>query len=217
MTEATMQALDGLRDVSALEWYVVPLLAIVCYIYTREIHKAQSTKNWDAVFCGLAVFGTDFFNETWNGWVMVLSGRSALWTAPGKTALRTLVGWNIEIMFMFLLLGIVYYYSLSETRDKKILKIPEMWFWGIVYSVVCVLIENILNFAGLLVWEYPFWNRSFAGVWSIFFIGYLIFFCSAIWVLTRRTTKKKLIVLGVIYTVPILMNIIGQGILGWKY
>jgi hypothetical protein len=60
-----------------LKWYFIPLLA------------------------GLTLFGMDFFNETWIGWVLVLSGRSAFWTASGGTALRTLVGWNIEIMFIF--------------------------------------------------------------------------------------------------------------------
>jgi hypothetical protein len=133
MSEATKQALDGLRDISSLKWYVIPLLAIVFYIYTKEIGKARRTHNWDAVLAGLTVFGLDFFNETWNGWVMVLTGRSALWTAPGETALRTTVGWNIEIMFMFLLLGIVYYHSLSETKDKKILGINEKWVGDRIY------------------------------------------------------------------------------------
>ena len=35
MTEATMKALDGLRDLTTLEWYVVSLLGIVAYIYTK--------------------------------------------------------------------------------------------------------------------------------------------------------------------------------------
>jgi hypothetical protein len=45
--------------------------------------------------------GVDFFNETWNGWVMHFTQRSAFWTTPGETALRVMVGWNIEIIFMF--------------------------------------------------------------------------------------------------------------------
>ncbi len=32
MTEASRRALTGLRDLSTLEWYVIPLLAIVFYI-----------------------------------------------------------------------------------------------------------------------------------------------------------------------------------------
>jgi len=48
-TPASQRALVGLRDLSMLEWYVIPLLAIVFYIYTSEIKKARQTGCWDAV------------------------------------------------------------------------------------------------------------------------------------------------------------------------
>ena len=217
MTVATVQALQNLRDFSTIKWYVIPLLAVVFYIYTREIKQARQTGKWDAVLAGLAVFGVDFFNETWNSWVMVLSGRSAFWTAPGDTALRTMVGWNIEIMFMFSIMGIIYYHTLDEDLRTKVLGIPEMWFWAVGYSAFCVFVECFLNLGGHLVWEYPFWERSFKGVWLIFLIGYFHFFCAAIWVITRKTMKTKLLLVGVFYTVPIVMNIVGLGILKWNY
>jgi hypothetical protein len=216
MTEATKQALTGLRDFSTLKWYIVPLLCIVFYFYTKEIRKARQTRNWDAVLAALTVFGLDFFNESWNGWVLVFTGRSALWTAPGDTALRVTVGWNIEIIFMFLLLGYVYYYSLSETRDKKILGINEKWAVAIAYTIICVAVECILNYGGLLIWEYPFWNRTFAGVWLILIIGYFIFFLGALIMISLKKMKSKLTMLGIVYAVPIAMNIIA-GVLGWRY
>ena len=217
MTEATLKALTGLRDLSMLKWYVIPLLAIVLYIYTKEIKDAKKTGNWNAVFAGLAIFGVDFFNETWNGWFMVLSGHSALWTAPGDSALRTMVGWNIEIMFMFLIAGIIFYHTLTEDKEVRILGLPEKWFWAIGFSVFCVFVECMLNKGGHLVWEYSFWERSFAGVWLIFFIGYFHFFCAAILVISLKQFKHKIYTLVIIYSVPIIMNIIGFGILGWNY
>jgi hypothetical protein len=217
MTEATVQALSGLRDFSMLKWYVIPLLAIVFYIYTKEIKEAKENGNWNAVLAGLTIFGVDFFNETWNSWVMVLTGRSAFWTAPGDTALRTMVGWNIEIMFMFSIIGIIYYHSLTENKDIKFLGISEKWIWAVGYSAFCVFIECFLNYGNHLVWEYAFWERSFSGVWLIFLIGYFHFFCAAIWVITRKKMKTKLISVGVFYAVPVIMNIVGMGILGWKY
>ena len=217
MTPATEQALSGLRDLSMIKWYVIPLLAIVCYIYTKEIKEARQTKNWNAVLAGLTIFGVDFFNETWNGWVMYLSQRSAFWTTPGDTALRTLVGWNIEIMFMFLIVGIIYYHTLSESTKEKILGIPEKWFWAIGYSAFCVFIECLLNIGGQLVWEYPFWSLSFKGVWLIFFLGYFIFFAAAILVISLKTMKAKLTTVGIIYAVPIAMNILALGLWGWRY
>ena len=217
MTPATEQALSGLRDLSMIKWYLIPLFAIVFYIYTKEIKEARQTKNWDAVLAGLTIFGADFFNETWNGWVMYLTQRSAFWTTPGDTALRTLVGWNIEIMLMFLILGIIYYHTLSESKNEKILGLPEKWFWAINYSVFCVFVECVLNIGGQLVWEYPFWNLSFKGIWLIFFIGYFQFFCFALLVISLKSMKAKLMTVGIIYAVPIIMNILAFGFWGWRY
>jgi hypothetical protein len=217
MTEATIQALDGLRDWTMIKWYVIPLLALVFYVYNKEIRLARTTGNWDAIFAGLAVFGMDFFNETWNGWVMVLTQRSAFWTTPGDTALRTMVGWNIEIMFMFSILGIIYYYALSESTTEKVMGIPEKWFWALAYTIFCVFVECLLNYGGHLVWEYPFWHRTFAGVWLIFLFGYFHFFCAAILVISLKTIKSKIITVSVIYSVPIVMNVIAFGFLGWNY
>ena len=217
MTEATIQALDGLRDWTMIKWYVIPLLALVFYVYNKEIRLARTTGNWDAIFAGLAVFGMDFFNETWNGWVMVLTQRSAFWTTPGDTALRTMVGWNIEIMFMFSILGIIYYYALSESTAEKVMGIPEKWFWALAYTIFCVFVECLLNYGGHLVWEYPFWHRTIAGVWLIFLFGYFHFFCAAILVISLKTIKSKIITVSVIYSVPIVMNVIAFGFLGWNY
>jgi hypothetical protein len=36
MTPASRQALEGLRDLSMLKWYVIPLIAYTFYIYTLE-------------------------------------------------------------------------------------------------------------------------------------------------------------------------------------
>ncbi len=217
MTDASIKALDTIRDLSMLKWYVIPLLAIVFYIYTSEMKKARETRNWNAVFAGLTVFGMDFINETWNGWVLHFTGRSAFWTAPGDTALRTLVGWNIEIMFMFAISGIIYYNTISEDRKEKILGIPNQWFWAIGYSVFCVFVEWFLNKGGHLIWEYPFWNRSFKGVWLIFFLGYFHFYVAALLVINMKTIRAKLITVTSLYAIAILANIYGLGIMEWQY
>ncbi len=217
MTEASLRALDGLRDLTMLKWYVIPLLAIVFYIYAREIKEARRSGNWDAVLAGLTLFGVDFFNETWNGWVLVLTGRSAFWTTPGDTALRTMVGWNIEIMFMFVLAGIIYYHTISDDPKEKILGLNNRWFWAIGYAVFCVFVEVLLNIGGLLVWEYPFWNRSFGGIWLIFVFGYFYFYAAVIFVLGLKKRSKQVLAVAIIYAVPILMNIIARAALGWRY
>ena len=217
MTQASLQALNGLRDLSMIKWYVIPLLAIVIYIYVIEIKKARESKNWDAVLAGLTLFGMDFINETWNGWVLHLTQRSAFWTTPGDTALRTMVGWNIEIMFMFAICGIIYYHSLLPQKEDKILGIPNRWAMAIGFSIFCVFVEVVLNIGGHLVWEYPWWNRSFEGIWLIFLFGYFEFFVAIIFMLSRKSMKGKIIFISSLYTIAIAANIIGLGILGYKY
>lgn len=193
-----------------------PLLAIVFYVYAREIKEARRSGNWDALLAGLTLFGMDFFNETWNGWVLVLTGRSAVWTAPGDTALRTMVGWNIEIMFMFALAGLVCYHTLSGDPAEKILGLPNRWFWAIGCAAFCVFIEVLLNIGGLLVWEYPFWTRSFAGLWLIFVFGYFEFYAAVICVLGLKKGSEQVLAATLICAVPVLMNAVARAGLGWN-
>ncbi len=216
-TPESLQALDNIRNFDTLTWYVIPLLAIVFYIYTNEIKKARETGNWNAIYAGATVFGMDFINETWNGWVFHFTQYSALWTTPGESALKVMIGWNIEIIFMFLISGVVFANTVDEDRTKKIFGINNRWFWAIGYSIFCVFIESILNIGGLLVWSYPFWNLSFGGIWLIFFFGYFHFFVAAILVMRMDSKRKKIITIITIYGIAIVMNIIGFGFLGMWY
>lgn len=215
-TEASRRALEGLRDFSTLKWYAVPLLALVAYVYAREIKKGRETGNWDPLLVALTVFGCDFLNETWNGWVFHFTGRSAVWTTPGDTALRVMVGWNLEIIFTFALLGLVYYHTLLPDEKQKILGIPNRWFMAAFFAAFCVFIEVVLNLGGHLVWEYAWWNRSFAGVWLIYFIGYFYWFAAANFVLELKSLRDKLSFIGVLYAVPVLMNVIAAAA-GFRY
>ena len=66
-------------------------------------------------------------------------------------------------------------------------------------------------------WEYPFWHRSFAGVWLIFFLGYMPFYVGALLVIGMKTIGTKIITVSTIYTIAIVANVIGLGLLGWVY
>ena len=217
MTSASELALEGLRDLSTLKWYIIPLLALVFYIYTHEIKKARDSGNWDAIFAGLTLLGMVFFNETWNGWIFHLTQRAGFWTAPGETALRITVGSNIEIVFMFTISGIIYYNTLSGHKEDKIMGLPNRWFWAIGYSAFCVFIECLLNIGGHLVWEYPWWDLSFGGIWLIFLFGYFHFYIAVILVIGMKSTRNKIITVGSIYSIVIVANLISFGLLGWVY
>jgi hypothetical protein len=216
-TEASRQALVGLRELSMIKWYIVPMLLVVAYILTKEIKEARATGNWNPIFSVLVLLGADFFNETWNGWVYHLSERSAVWTTPGDTAYRVFVGWNVEIILGFILFGLVYYHSLLPEKKDKIIGIPNRWFYAVLFAVLAVIIEVILNQGGHLVWEYSWWKFTIGGIWLIFFIGYFYWFALINIMLDMKSDKNKIIFIGVIYAVSIVMNVLALIILGWRY
>ena len=217
MTESARLALVGLRDFSTLQWYVVPLLALLFYIYVVEIRSARTSGNWDAVIAGVTLFSADFVNESINGWIFAISGYSALWLAPGPTALRTLVGWNVEIMFMFAIAGILYYKSIDDNPAATVFGMPNRWFWALFYSAVSVIVELGLNKGGLLVWDYRWWNHGLVEVLPIFVFGYLWFYLAAKFAIERPTLRAKVRVPVLLFGIAVLLNVIGLGVLDWTY
>lgn len=217
MTESAQQALVGLRDFTTLQWYAVPLLILLFYVYVTEMRTARQTGNWDAIIAGVTLFGADFVNESINGWIFALSGYSALWLAPGPTALRTFVGWNVEIMFMFAIAGILYYKSVDEDPRATILGIPNRWFWALFYSAVSVFVEVFLNKGGLLIWDFRWWNHGVIEVLPIFVFGYLWFYLAAKFAIERPTLRAKVAVPVTLFGIAAALNVVGLGLMGWTY
>jgi hypothetical protein len=209
MTESASQALSILRDPSQFEWYVVPLLVIVIYIYNVEVGK----RNWNLVFGGLALWGMDWFNEIWNALVFHFTQYAPVWGAPADTAYLILIGLNIEICMMFFILGIAAAHTLPEDKQMKILGLPNRLVYAVGYSIVAVFIEILLNAAGALTWDYSWWRIKVP--WLIFLIGYLPFFVVCFWVHDMETVKKKAITVGAILGFDAFCLILFGAILKW--
>jgi hypothetical protein len=208
LTESAAQALTILRDGSLFQWYVIPIFALVVYVYSVEIER----RNWNLVFAGLAFWGMDWINEIWNSLVLHFSGYAPMWGAPGKTAYLILVGLNIEIMFMFAIAGIAFGKMLPPDTKLRILGIPNRIFLGVVNSAFCVVVEIWLNSIGALTWDWSFWSAR--SPIPIFLFGYLHFFLISYWVHDMKTVRAKVITVGTIFTVAIL-GLVVFGSLGW--
>ena len=102
MLEQAMQCPND--PVFGLKWYIVPLFVIWLFLIVNEIRQ----KRFSVVFGAAAFWLWDVFNETWNAMVYATTGQPA-WgtTAAGGSALQILVGYNIEISFMFFILGML--------------------------------------------------------------------------------------------------------------
>ncbi len=210
MAESAQQALALLRDGSHFQWYIIPLLLLVMYVYANEVEK----KNWSLVLAGLAFWLMDWFNEIWNGLVFHFTGFAPVWGTPGNgSALVLLIGLNIEITFMFSIMGIVMCKMLPSDKNLKILGINNRLVFAVVGAILAVCIECLLNWVGALTWEYSWWNLG--APWLIWLIGYLPFFLVSYWVLDMKTMKSKLITVGVIAAVDIISLILFMCILKW--
>lgn len=209
MTSSAQAAQEILRSGSQFEWYVIPLLAIVMYIYASE----AKNKNLSAVFAGLAFWGMDWFNEIWNGLVFHFTQYAPVWGAPGDTAFLLLIGLNIEICFMFSIAGLAWSKLLSEDKKQKILGVPNRWVVAIGGSIFCVLIEMFLNSIGALTWDYSWWRIG--APWLIFVIGYLPFFLVSFWVYDMEKIKNQIITVSCILGFDILCLVVFGAFLGW--
>jgi hypothetical protein len=208
-TESAAQALSILRDGSLFQWYVIPLFALVVYVYANEIEA----RNWSLVFAGLAFWGMDWFNEIWNSLAFHFTQYAPVWGAPGKTAYLILIGLNIEICFMFAIAGITFAKMLPPDRRARVLGIPNRLFIAVAGSAFCVFVEVLLNSVGALTWDYPWWNAG--APWLIFVFGYLTFFLVSFWVFDMPSIRKKLSVLAVIYGVDIVALLVFGVALRW--
>ncbi|MFH1537804.1 MAG: hypothetical protein ABIH66_02525 [bacterium] len=208
-TESAQRAMSILRDAGQFQWYVVPMLAFVMYVYAVEIER----RNWNLVFAGLAFWGMDWFNEIWNGLVFHFTNYAPVWGAPDDTAFLILIGLNIEICLMFAVAGVIISKALPENRSLKILGIPNRLFVGLAGSCFCVFVEYFLNAAGALTWDYSWWNAK--APWLIVLIGYLHFHLVAFWVHDMPTIRKKAITVGCIFAFDAVCLIVFAGILRW--
>jgi hypothetical protein len=208
LTESAAQALSILRDASLFQWYVIPLFALVVYVYSVEIER----RNWNLVFAGLAFWGMDWINEIWNSLVLHFTGYAPMWGAPSDTAFLILVGLNVEIMFMFAIAGIAFGKMLPTDPKQKILGMPNRVFFAITNSAFCVVVEIWLNSIGVLTWDWKYWSAG--SPLPIFLFGYLHFFLISYWVHDMKTVRAKAITVGVIFGVAI-FGLVVFGALGW--
>jgi len=208
-TDAAQRALSILRDGSQFQWHVIPFLLLILYVYANEIEH----KNWNVVFAGLALWGMDWFNEIWNALVFHFTQYAPVWAAPGRTAFSILIGLNIEICFMFAIMGIVVAKTLPANPETKILGVPNRWFIAVAAALFSVIVELFLNAAGQLTWDYWWWNVRTP--WLIFLFGYLTFFVVAFWVHDMPTIRQKVVTVAAIYAFDLACLVLFAGALKW--
>ncbi|WP_043650130.1 hypothetical protein [Nocardia thailandica] len=207
MTDNARAALELLRDASQFKWYVIPLLLLVIYVYAVEVER----RNWNVFFAGLALWGMDWFNEIWNAVVFHLSDRAPVWGAVGPTSYQILIGLNIEICFMFAIMGVAAAKMLPP-KETRVFGLPNRPVLIAVDAAAAVGVEILLNRAGVLTWDWSWWRPGFP--FLIWLIGYVPFFAACFFVHDLATVRAKAVAVGAIVGVDVLA-LAGFGAAGW--
>jgi len=202
--DATIQALSILRSGENFQWYVIPLLAFVVYIYANEISK----KNWNGVAAGLALYVVHWFYEILNALIQHFSGH-ALWTVPTGTSYLLLVGVGVELSLMFSVAGLVMSKLLPTDPKMKILGMNNRLVFAIGNAAFFALIEIFLATTPAFVWVYRWW-----GAFPVFITVYIPFFLAAFFAYDW-TGKTRVRFIAGLAGLNIIMLVIFAGLFKW--
>lgn len=202
--ELTGKALDLLRNPENFQWYFIPLLAFVVYIYFSEIEK----KNWRGIAAGLSLYMVHWFYEILNALIQHFSGH-ALWTVPGGTSFLLLIGVGVELSLMFSVAGLIFTKILPEDRNLRILGINNRIFFALGNAAFFSVFEIFLAATPAFHWVYNWW-----GSLPVFITVYIPFFLAANLAYDWKPRTQKIFI-GSLFTVNVLMLIVFAGILKW--
>ncbi len=202
--ELTQQALELLRNPAYFQWYVIPFLALVMYVYANEFSK----KNFKVIAAGLALYGVHWFYEILNALIQKFSGH-ALWTVPAGTSYLLLIGVGIELSLMFSVAGLVLSKFLPADPKQKILGINNRLFFAVANAAGFSIIEIFLATTPAFHWVYPWW-----GALTVFVTVYIPFFLAAFYCHDWAPKIQKRF-LAWVWGVDIAAMVVFAGILGW--
>jgi hypothetical protein len=202
--DATRRALAILRSGENFQWYVIPLFALVVYVYLDAIDK----KNWKGIAAGLSLYAVHWFYEIGNGLIQRFSGH-ALWTVPTGTSYLLLVGVGIELSLMFSVAGLILSRLLPADPKAKVLGMNNRVFYAIANAALYAIIEIFLASTPAFVWVYPWW-----GCIPVFVTVYIPFFLVSFLCHDWKPRFQRIFIAG-LFGVDALALVVFAGILRW--
>jgi hypothetical protein len=202
--EATAAALSILRDPSTFQWYVIPLLAFVVFIYANEIQH----RNWNIVAAGLALYAVHWFFEILNALIQHFTGH-ALWTVPTGTGFLLLIGVGVEISLMFAVAGLIMSKLLPADPKLKILGVNNRLLFILANAAFFAVVEIFLVQTPTFVWVYPWW-----GALPVFALVYIPFFAAAFYV-HDWPRQRQVKIISAFSAIDVALLVIFAGILHW--
>jgi hypothetical protein len=208
VTDAAEAALASLRSVANFDWAIVAIGVLVLYVYA----SAVKVRDWPVVFGGIAFLLADVFNELWNSAFFHLTGRAPVWAAPGHSSYQILIGWNIEIVFMFAILGVTAAKLLPPDPGARVLSVNNRIWFVAINAALAVGVEMVLNRMGYLTWDWWWWSTRFP--FLIWLIGYVPFFAACAYVHDLPDNRARIKVIGAMLGVVVPFAVV-LGVVGW--
>ena len=202
--ELTRQALGILRNPDLFQWYVIPFLACVVYIYFNEISK----KNWKGIAAGLSLYMVHWFVEIINALIQHFSGH-ALWTVPAGTSYLLLIGVGCELSMMFSVAGLIFSKILPDDPKLKIMGINNRILFALGNAAFFSVFEIFLATTPAFHWVYPWWGSI-----TVFITIYIPFFLAANFAYDWKP-KTQIAWIGSLFVVNAVMLIVFAGVLKW--
>lgn len=208
MTEAGLQVLSVLRRPDNFQWYVVPLLGMVGYIYLNEIERG----NWSAVWLGISLWAFELIWEMVNGMILTFTEVAPLWCIPGSSAFVIYAGLNVEIAVFFAIGGLLLIKSLPGDKNIKLFGIPNRIFIPAAGALLAVVCEVALYKWGILAWHWWFWKWPHL---YIIFINYLGPSLGLVWLHDNLRNRSKRKVAALLTAAAIICHLVFATALGW--
>jgi hypothetical protein len=205
----TREAQHLLRATGMFNWSTVTLLALVVYVYSVEVERA----NWNAVLAGIAFWLMDWANEIVNALVLHFDGHAALWTVTGTSSYVILIGLTVEISLFFAINGVIFAKLLPKDPAERILGLPSRWALAVGLSLVSVGVELLLHADGVFHWYYSWWNVASFPVIVVF--GYLTFYVVAFTVHDMASRARQLQTVGLLAGLDLAAGLVFGPLLGW--
>lgn len=202
--ELTAKALEILRNTDTFQWYFIPLLAFVVYIYFNE----AANKNWKGIAAGLSLYMVHWFYEIINALIQHFSGH-ALWTVPEGTSFLLLIGVGWELSMMFAVAGLIFSKILPADPKLKILGINNRIVFALGNAAFFSVFEIFLVRTNAFHWVYPWWGSI-----PVFVTVYIPFFLAANFAYDWPPIRQKRFI-GSLFVINAIMLIIFAGILNW--
>lgn len=208
-TPVTREAEHLLRAPGLFNWSTVTLLALVVYVYSVEVERA----NWSAVLAGIAFWFMDWFNEIANSLVLHVTGTAPLWAVTGTSSFVILIGLTVEISLFFAINGVIFAKLLPRDPRARILGLSSRWAIAVALSLVSVGVELLLHADGVFHWHYWWWNVASFPVIVVF--GYLTFYVVAFWVYDMRERPRQIGAVAALGALDLAGGLVFGPVLGW--